>query len=182
MDLQADGVAEAVAEAALIAGFVDQFPGGLIHRAAGNADLRRPDAEALRIQHRLIHPAHLLGRLPNGDGTGHIRAIASPGGSVIQSEEVAGLQGPVPRDGVRFGGIRSAGGNGLKRQAVSPAAAHTVFQVGGNLLFGLAGLDEIQDIQKSGIGDSLRLLDTLQLLRLLDGAHRQDRIIQSAFR
>ena len=167
-----------MAEAALIAGIVDELTGGGIHGAAGSAHDGLFDAEELGGQDGIIHAAHLLGRLADGNGTGHIGAVAAPVGAVIHSEEVALPQGTVAGDGVGLGGIGTAGGNGLKGKAIRAQTAHAVFQVGGNLFFGLAGLDEIEDLQEGGIGDALRLADSGDLLLVLEGAHLQDLIIE----
>ena len=157
-----------MADAARIAGSVDELTGGGIHGAAGSAHDGLFDAEELGGQDGIIHAAHLLGRLADGNGTGHIGAVAAPVGAVIHCEEVALPQGTVAGDGVGLGGIGTAGGNGLKGKAIRAQTAHAVFQVGGNLFFGLAGLDEIEDLQEGGIGDAMRLADGGDLLLVLE--------------
>ena len=167
VDVEPEAVSEAVTEAVPVARIGDDLARGGVHTLAGHAGLCRGNAGQLRVEHGLVHGAHLVARHADGDGARHVRAVAVFAAAEVHRHKVALCHAPVAGHAVRHARVRSGEHDGVKARALRAEAQHAVNELGRDLPLGHAGADDGADLRKRLVRDLLRLIHHRQLLRLL---------------
>ncbi len=168
MDLNAQGVAEAVAEVFAIARVGDDLGPGLVDLFAGDPGVGGGNARQLGAQNGVVYQLHFLGGLAHRHGAGHVGAVAVDHAAKIHGDELAALDDGGAGDGVGFGTVGTAGHDGVEGVALGAFPGHDVGEPGGHLALCQAGLDKVQNFQQRLVGDPLGLPHGGKLACVLD--------------
>ena len=121
---------------------------------------------------------HLVGGVADGNGAGHVGAVAHVGRAEVHGDEVALLNDALTGDAMGQAGIGAGYHNGVKGQTGAAVLVHAVDQLRLKLQLGHAGLDAGDDLGKGSVGDGLRLAHQLQLPVLLGAAESVDGLVE----
>ena len=151
-------------ESIAVAGFVNNDPCQLVHLSAGDARLCPVNAGSLCFQHNVIDLLHLFAGLSHADGTGHVAVIAVYHCTVIHQHKVAVLNDSLCRGyAVGHGGSTSCQCNGGERFTLGAVLHHGLVQAEHYVPFRDASPQEITDVRKGDLCDSLCLSNLVDL-------------------
>ena len=183
MDLEADAVAQAVAERLAEPARGDAVAGDRVGLAAGHA---RPNL-ALRLALRLQDdPVDLLqaGRhAADADRAGHVRAVVVLQRADVDDDRLVLLERPRRRHGVRDGRLWPAHRNRVERDALRAVRAQVRLQLPGQPLLGAADLEESSQVRegvvehvdrRAQVRELRGVLDDPQLVHDVAGGHQLD--------
>src|SRR6202034_2616229 len=109
VDLEADPMAESMAEVVPVTGGGDQVAGRRVDRARVRAGSGRLDPGPLRRGHKLVD-LPLPGRgLAERHGPGHVRVVAVVAGAAVDRDQVPRRERPVAGRVMRDRAVRAAG-------------------------------------------------------------------------
>ena len=174
MDVDAHRVAQAVAEAPLIAVAVDVVAGDGVDLAAGPAGGHRVLRHLLGVQHDPVDLLHFSRGLAKGDGAGHVGAVIAVARAKVHGNHVPAAQAVFAGHRVRQRAVGPGGHDRGKRRLAGPVAHHVKIEPEGELLFGHTFLDVGQDALERLARDAAGLTDEGQLVRILDLAQAGD--------
>ena len=169
MDLDAHGVAQPVAEAALVARAVDNIPGNLVHLAAFVARFGESAAGELRLQNGIIYLFLLVGHMAHRHRARHIGAVSVYIRAEVHGDEVPCLDAFVAGHAVRQARFCPRDKDRVERQLARAVALHKHFHLQRGVDFPHAGLDVAQHVLEAGVGDDLRAADGVEFFLGLDG-------------
>ena len=122
VDVQTEAVAEAVAEVVPEAGFRDDRSCGAVDFASGDAGPAGGDAGKLGLQDGVIDLFHLIRRLAERDGAGHVAAVSVLQAAEVHGDEVPRLKHGIARDAVGLAGVLTGDDDGIKGIALAAVA------------------------------------------------------------
>lgn len=153
VDFKADAVAGGVGEGFGKAGGAKDGAGGLIDSTGGDPGANGGDASLLRGEDCVVSGELAGGELAEGDGAGHVRAVAVEDDAEVKGEEAVAREFAVGRAAVRESGAGAGGDDGFKAHGFSTAAAGLVLELGGDGEFGEAGLEEAEHVVEDGAAE-----------------------------
>ena len=177
VDLEADAVAEAVAERARVRR-LDDVARDLVDVAAAHARVHRVDRGELRLQDRVVDRLLLVAHMAERHGARHVGMVALEHRARVHRDEVALLDDRIARDAVALGAVAAGDDDRVERIAVRAELAHVELDLQRDLALGHALADIRQDVLKGRVGDRLRVADLADLLLALHDALRADRVVQ----
>ena len=170
VDIKAEGVAEAVAEVLAVAGLGDDVARGGVDLIAGDAGAGGGDTGKLRFEDDVVDVLHFVGSVADGDGSGHVGAVAMLEAAEVHGHEVALVDDLVAGDAMRHTGLFAGDDDGVEGVALAAVEQHAVHQLRRDLTLGHAGLDDAQHFRQRLFADGLRLAQIADLLLGLGGA------------
>ena len=177
MYVEADAVAEAMAEIRPVARVGDDLRRRAVYLRARDAGARRGYARLLRGQDRGVDVFHLIRGASDGDGAGHVGAVAVLHAAEVHGDEVARRDALVPRDAVGHAALRAGDDDGVEGVALRAVQAHPVGYLGGDLPLHRAGLQERQDLLQGLFRYPLRGDEAPELLLGLAGAQGDQQLL-----
>ena len=168
MDLDAHGVAQPVAEAALVARAVDDIPGNLVHLAAFVTRFGESAAGELRLQ----TVSYTFFCSSDTWPTATVRVISvqypstfAPKSMVTKSPASMRLSPGTPCGRL----VLPRDKDRVERQLARAVALHKHFHLQRGVDFPHAGFDVAQHVLEAGVGDDLRAADGVEFFLGLDG-------------
>ena len=177
MDLDTQAVAVAVAHEPGVAGLVDDLDGGVVDVHAQHPCLTGGHARLLGGQDSVVDLLLLGADAADGDGPGHVRAVALVHAAEVHGDEVPLLHLAHRGDGVGPGAVGAAGHDGGEAHPLGPPGHLLEGELGGDLGLGHARLDVVQDGGEGLVGDALGLLHDGQLLLVFGAAQAHDEAV-----
>jgi len=174
VDLEADAVAQPMAEVLAVAGIRDHRAGLRIDGDTAESGGERVQPRDLRRQHQLVDLARLGGRLADGEGPRAVRAVAVADRADVNRHERARDDRRIARLRVRQRGERTAGDDRIEARAAGPAHAHLVLELDRDIALPAPGEAPFEQPFVDPVNERRGRRDPLDLLGLLDRAEAFD--------
>ena len=130
-------------------------------------DRDRLAAGALGEQHGVPDVAGLGAGLADAHRAGHVGAVPVDDASEIDDDELAGLDPPVARAGVRLGAVRAGGHDRVEAHAARAPLAHRELEPQREVALGRPVAQRGQQLAERVVGDRAGGADPVDLARLL---------------
>ncbi len=174
MDLQADAVAEAVAEVPGVARCVDQRARGGVGVAPAHARAHRVEPGLLRAQDQLVDLARPLAGLADRIRARAVRAVAVELRAPVDRHEAAGRDLRLARDRVRERAVRAVRDDRVEARALCAEPAHLLLERERDGALAAAREAVLERALQRRVGQLGGRTDLRDLLRILDGAQLLD--------
>jgi len=168
MDLEADAVAEAMAEILAVTGVRDHRAGLRIDGDTAEPGGHRAQPLDLRRQHQLVDLARLRGRLTDGEGPRAVGAVAVADRADVDGHERAADDRRVARLRVRQRGARAAGDDRIEARAAGAAHSHLVLELDCDIALLAPGEAPLEQPLVDPVDERRGRRDPLDLLVVLD--------------
>jgi len=179
VDLEADPVAETVAEVLAVPGRLDQIARGGVDLAARGPGLDGLKARQLRAQHELVDLARLLADpLAGRVGARAVRAVAVVDGPPVDRHEHVAGDLDVPRLGVGQRPVRPRGDDRAEARRFGSAPAHRRLELEGDLALGATHEPALEHLPERLVGELAGGRDPFDLPRLLDHAQPVEQAVR----
>lgn len=172
--VEAHAVAQAVAEVLAVAVLGDVTAGDGVDFVGGFAGGEGRGGVEVGVEDDLVDLGDLGGPFVEREGAGHVAVVALVDGAPVDEDGFVGGDLVVGGAVVGEGAVGFGGDDGLETGLAAAAGLHFGFDAGGDLEFGLAGLDRGEDGDQGILLDLDGLLDEGDFAGILLGAELGD--------